>query len=150
MIKKFTLVFSEKCNFFQREKGKYTFTCSRCFVSTFLLHYIFFAIFPVLVTFWNTKAPIFFSIFQQLPIFVEPYHRTYVHQCRALIIQLKHAISPYSGIVWVLFYNILRFSMKISAKSQNLGWKQWKFNEIGDVFDPGIMKQMLAMCACHV
>ena len=51
-------------------------------------------------------------------------HQTYVHQCRALITRLKQAISPYSGIVWVLFYNIKRFSMKISAKSQNLDWKQ--------------------------
>ena len=55
--------------------------------------------------FWNIKNPnFFFSIFQ-LPIFVKPYRRTYV-QCRALITLLKHTISQYSGIVWVLFYNI--------------------------------------------
>ena len=49
--------------------------------------------------------PQFFSIFQ-LPIFAELYRRTYVHQCRALITQLKHAISPYFSTVWGLFYNI--------------------------------------------
>ena len=65
--------------------------------------FFFFPILPVLATFWNAKTPIFFFIFQ-LPIFVEPYRQTYVHQCWALI--LKHPISPYSGIVWVLFYNI--------------------------------------------
>ena len=70
--------------------------------------------------FWNIKTPnFFFSIFQ-LPIFVKPYRRTYV-QCWALITRLKHTIGQYSGIVWVLFYNIKRFSMKISAKSRNLG-----------------------------
>ena len=31
---------------------------------------------------------------------------SYVHLCRAFITRLKQAISPYSGIVWVLFYNI--------------------------------------------
>ena len=64
----------------------------------------FFPILTVLATFWK-QNPDFFSIFQ-LPIFVEPYHHTYVHQCRALMTRLKHTISPYSGIVWVLFYNI--------------------------------------------
>ena len=47
---------------------------------------------PVLATFWNAKNPDFFSIFQ-LPIFAEPYRRTSVHQCQALITQLK----PMSG-----------------------------------------------------
>ena len=65
---------------------------------------VFFPILPVLAIFWNIKTPIFFSIFQ-LPIFVKPYRRTYV-QCWALITWLKHTISQYSGIVWVLFYNI--------------------------------------------
>ena len=55
--------------------------------------------------FLERQNPDFYSIFQ-LPIFVERYHQTYVHQCLALITRLKHAISPYSGIVWVLFYNI--------------------------------------------
>ena len=49
--------------------------------------------------------PQFFSIFQ-LPIFAEPYRLTNVHQSRKLSTQLKHAVSPYFDIVWVLFYNI--------------------------------------------
>ena len=67
-------------------------------------HWPFFPILPVLATFWNAKTLIFFIF--QVPIFVEPYHQTYVHQYRALITWLKHTMSPYFDIVWVLFYNI--------------------------------------------
>ena len=55
--------------------------------------------------FLDHQNPDFFSIFQ-LQIFAKPYRQTYVHQCRALITGLKHAISPYFSIVWVLFNNI--------------------------------------------
>ena len=48
-------------------------------------HCTFFPMLPVLATFWNAKTLIFFFFFfiSQLPIFVESYHPTYVHQCRA-------------------------------------------------------------------
>ena len=55
--------------------------------------------------FLEHQNPEFFPIFQ-LPIFVKPYRRTYIHQCRALLTWLIHTISQYSSIVWVLFYNI--------------------------------------------
>ena len=68
-----------------------------------------------------------FSIFQ-LPIFVEPYRQNYVHLCRALITRLKHAISPYSGNVWVLIANNFAINPEIwTENSEN-------FNEIGDLF----------------
>ena len=65
---------------------------------------LFFPILPVLATFWIAKT-LFFSIFQ-LPIFAEPVpvELTFTHS--TVITGLKHAISPYFGIVWVLFYNI--------------------------------------------
>ena len=91
-------------------------------------HWTLFPLLPVLAIVWNAKTAIFFSIFR-LPIFVEPYHQTYVHQSRALIIRLTHTISPYFGTVSVLFYNIKRFSMKNCSKSRNLGWKLWKFQQ---------------------
>ena len=65
--------------------------------------------FPNITSFSNVlerQNPDFFSPIFQLPIFAKPYRQTYLHQCRGLITWLKHAISPYFGIVWVLFYNI--------------------------------------------
>ena len=81
----------------------------------------FFPILPVLATFWIAKTPIFFHF--PTPNFC----RTGTHS--TVITVLKQAISPYFGIVWVLFYNISRFSMNICTKSRNLGWKPWKFQQ---------------------
>ena len=64
----------------------------------------FFPILPVLATFWIAKTQIF-SIFQ-LPIFSEPVQLNVCSPISTLITELKHAISPYFGIVWMLFYNI--------------------------------------------
>ena len=65
-------------------------------------HWSFFPILPVLAIFWITKTPIFF----QLSIFAEPVPSNLCYPMSTLITGLKHAISPYFGIVWVLFYNI--------------------------------------------
>ena len=80
--------------------------CMRILHNQYRLPLDFFSpILSVLAIFWNAKTPIFFSIFQ-LPIFAEPYLSNLCSQMSGLITRLKHAISPYFGIVWVLFYNI--------------------------------------------
>ena len=73
------------------------------YIIEFACHWSFFPILPVLASFWIAKTPIF-SIFR-LPVLPNHTRRTYVHQGRDLITGLKHAISPYCGIVWVLFYS---------------------------------------------
>ena len=80
-------------------------------------HWTCFPILPVLATFCKAQTLIFFhfptpnfcrTVQSNLcsPFFADPYQGTYVHQRRALITWLKYAISPYFGIVWVLFCNI--------------------------------------------
>ena len=48
---------------------------------------------------------LFFSIFQ-LSIFAEPYRPNLYSLMSGVDYLVKHAISPYFGIVWELFYNI--------------------------------------------
>ena len=55
--------------------------------------------------FLDRQNPDFFSIFQ-LPIFARPVPVELMFTRSTLISGLKHAICPYFGIVWVLFYNI--------------------------------------------
>ena len=55
--------------------------------------------------FLDRQNPDFFSIFQ-LPIFAEPVPVELMFAHSTLITGLKHDISPYFGIVLVLFYNI--------------------------------------------
>ena len=80
-------------------------------------HWIFFPILPALAAFWIAKTPIFFpfsnsEFFRTIP--VELMFTNIANDYWA-----KTAIGPYCGIVWVLFYNIKRFSMKICTISQN-------------------------------
>ena len=79
-------------------------------------------------SYFLVPKPQFFSIFQP-PIFAEPVPVELMFTLSTLITGLKHAISPYFGIVWMLFYNIYRFSMKICTKSRNLGLKRRKFQQ---------------------
>ena len=67
-------------------------------------HWSFFPILPVLATFWIAKTPIFFHF--PTPIFAESVPVELMFNHSTVITGLKHAISPYFGIVWVLFYNI--------------------------------------------
>ena len=55
--------------------------------------------------FLDRQNPDFFSIYQ-LPIFAEPVPVELMFTHSTVTTGLKHAISPYFGIVWVLFYNI--------------------------------------------
>ena len=107
-------------------------------------HWIFFPNITSFSYFLECQNPDFFHF--PTPNFAEPYRQTYVHQCWGLITRLKYAISLYFCIVWVLFYNIQRFSMKsaLNPKIEN----SENYNKIGDVLDPGTRKQMLVMCAC--
>ena len=105
-------------------------------------------LFPNITSFlFGMPKPKFFSIFQ-LPIFAELYHWTNVHQCRALITCLKHANSPYFGIVWVLFYNIYQFLWK-SALNPKIRRKTAKISTKPAMFRiPGTQKHLLVMCTC--
>ena len=91
-------------------------------------HWTFFSNITSFNYFLDCQDPRFFSIFQ-LPIFAEPYPSNLCLPMSVNVTGLKHTISPYFGMVWVLFYNISGFSMKICTKSRNLGWKQRKFQQ---------------------
>ena len=67
-------------------------------------HWSFFPILPVLATFWITETPNFFHF--PTPIFAEPVPVELMFTHSTLITGLKHAIRPYFGIVWMLYYNI--------------------------------------------
>ena len=97
-------------------------------------------------SFWNAKTPIFFDF--PTPNFCRPYHWTNVHQCRALFTWLKHANSPYFGIVWVLFYNIYQFLWK-SALNPKIRLKTAKISTKPAMFRiPWTQKHLLVMCTC--
>ena len=89
----------------------------------------FFPILPVLATFWIAKSLIFFDF--PTPIFFWAVPVELMFTNIATDYWAKTAICPYCGIVWVLFCNIWRFSMKICTTSRNLGWKPWKFQQNG-------------------
>ena len=68
-------------------------------------HWSYFSNITSFSYFLDRQNPDFFSIFQ-LPIFAEPVPVELMFTHSTVITGLKHAISPYFGIVWVLFYNI--------------------------------------------
>ena len=93
------------------------------------------------------SKPRFFFHFPT-PNFVEQYHQTYVHQCLALISWLKHAISPYFGIVWVCFTISSDFLLKSALNPEIWAENSENFNKVEDISDSGTEKHMLVMCAC--
>ena len=135
--------FAAKIEFYLREKGKYNFTCSGRFSAKFLFRYTFFPILPVLASFGTPKPRFFFHF--PTPYFCRTLPSNLCSPMSGLYNSAKTRYQPTSGNVWVLFYSILRFSIKISAKSRNLGWKQRKFNKIGDVFRPTQNKSCLVL-----
>ena len=68
-------------------------------------HWSYFSNITSFSYFLDRQNPDFFSIFQ-LQIFAEPVPVELMFTHSTVITGLKHAISPYFGIVWVLFYNI--------------------------------------------
>ena len=106
-------------------------------------HWSFFPILPVLAIFWIAKTPIFFHF--PTPNFCKPVPIELMFTHLTLITGLKHAISPYFGIVWVLFYNI--FLWKSALNPEIWAENRKSFNKVGDVSDPETEEQMLVMCA---
>ena len=109
-------------------------------------HWTFFSNITSFSYFLAHQTPDFFSIFQ--PIFAEPYHRTYVHQCQGLNTRLRQAISLFFGIVWGCFTISSNFLWKSALNPEIWAENSENFNKIGDVSDPGTQKQMLVMCSC--
>ena len=60
-----------------------------------------------------------------------------------VITGLKHVISPYFGIVWVLFYNTSDFLWKSALNLEIWAENRENFNKVGDVSDPETEEQML-------
>ena len=66
--------------------------------------------------------------------------RTYIHQFD-LDYWAKHAISPYFGIVWVLFF-LWKSALNPEIWAENCK----NFNKIGDVLDPETDASHVRMC----
>ena len=89
-------------------------------------HWIFFPNITSFSYFLECQTPIFFPFSNSQFLLNRTVELVFTNVEHWL---LKQAISLYFGIVWVLFYNILLFSMKICIKSRNLGWKQRKLKK---------------------